>query len=270
MAERVAPLIERCIRDRIWKNTLKNAVQINDKKVESEIRTILELFGTIEKTEEIDEVLLSKFLWNIENEISLVFRAARAAEQILHSLIMVKNETRLLGYYLAAWTRIYGRYALVQGIKESIEKIKLDIDKLRYFSADLLLLTYLCSQDKEYAKREIIRLCSLTETPGQCKRVLEAFDLADGSTLCNQIGVKVDSLRKTKEFVLGVFFTLENTTMYVIHERVVDPLLSRIEGLLPHNLDSPTKILDFLSTGGSDEIREKVMYYKNIYLGVLP
>ena len=263
--EELKEIIEEEIRDKIWRRVLWRASLIDGQKIASEIMRTLELFRKVQEHPS-DEEALSKFLWSLENEISLEFRAAIASRKLLEMLYGVKSEQRLIGFYLASWARVYGRHALVQGVKESIEKIDVDIGELRKYSKDLTLLTYMCARDKNFAKNEVIRLCRLTENEKDCQKLIEYLESAVKHTI--NFGEAKFS-EKSAEFVLGSFFTIENTVLYVIHERLVDPLLTEIEELLPKELNTPSKILTFLSRS-DDQTRAKVWNFVKSYLDVIP
>ena len=262
--EELKEIIEGEIRDKIWRRVLLRASAVDKQKVAPEILRTLKLFRRVQESPS-DKELLSRFLWNLENEVSLEFRAAVASRKLLKVLYSLKSEHRLLGFYLASWSRVYGRHALVQGLKESVERIDVDVRELRKYSKDLLLLTYLCSSDKNFAKKEVARLCRLTEREEDCQRLIKCLESAAEHTAHADTGFPEES----REFVLGTFFTIENTVLYVIHERLVDPLLTEIEELLPEELNTPSKILTFLSRS-DEQTRTKVWDFVRSYLDVIP
>ena len=168
-------VLEREIRDKIWREVLWKASLIDSQKIASEILEVLGLFRKVQEHPS-DEELLSRFLWSLENEVSLEFKAATASRRILRILYSVKGKHRLIGFYLASWSRVYGRHALVQGVKESVGKIDVDVDELKKFSKDLLLLTYICPSDKKFARKEVARLCTLTESGEDCQKLIDAWN----------------------------------------------------------------------------------------------
>ena len=259
-------VLEREIRDKIWREVLWKASLIDSQKIASEILEVLGLFRKVQEHPS-DEELLSRFLWSLENEVSLEFKAATASRRILRILYGVKSKHRLMGFYLASWSRVYGRHALVQGVKESIGKIDVDVDELKKFSKDLLLLTYICPSDKKFARKEVARLCTLTESGEDCQKLIECLESVSKHTTSPDATIS----KRSTEFMLGSFFTIGNTAMYIIHERLVDPLLTEIEGFLPEGLNTPSKILGFLSDSSTDErVKTRVWKFANSYLEVIP
>ncbi len=256
--------VRKHIRDKIWAKNILRAMKIDKYKFPHEVEKTIDLFEKAKDTRE--PKIASKLLWELENEMSLIHRAARFGARIVGELQLVKNTNTLMGAYLAIWSRTYGRHALVLGIRESVEQIPMQPDLLQKYAGNIEITTYGLQEDKEFAKSEILRICTLTETKKDCINFVRTLDTQ--KIKMNPIDAKTLAMaQNTIEYSLSTFFSIQNASSYIIHERVLDPLLSKIESMLPNSINTPSKVLEYVKSSPQKEIITAIC---DAYLEVLP